>query len=169
MITKWQAALFGLLAGMAAGVAPVSAQVIETVDAEQLEAALSEAGLNPTMLSDSATGAPVANGSAGDFTFFVRALSCSGEPMACENLVFFANFELGRDVSPNDFRTVNNFNDSQVFGRAYVLERQNQVGVDYVIELGGGVTTDHLSENISRWADVISAFVERFREGQSSS
>lgn len=169
MITKWQAALVGLFAGLGLGFASVAAQVIEAVDAEQLEAALSEAGLNPTMLTDSATGAPVANGAAGDFTFFVRALSCSGEPLACENLVFFANFELGRDVSPNDFRTVNNFNDSQVFGRAYVLERQAQVGVDYVIEMGGGVAPEHLAENIGRWADVISAFVESFREGQSSS
>lgn len=169
MITKWQAALFGLFMGLGLCFAPVAAQVIETVDAEQLEAALSEAGLNPTMMSDSATGAPVAHGAAGDITFFVRALSCSGDPMACENLVFFANFELGRDVAPNDYRTVNSFNDSQVFGRAYVLDRQAQVGVDYVIELGGGVTGDHLSENISRWADVISAFVEKFREGQSGS
>lgn len=145
------------------------AQTIDSVDAEQLESALSDAGLNPTMMSDEATGAPVAHGAAGDFSFFVRALSCSGEPSACENLVFFANFELGRAATPQDFRIVNSFNDSQVFGRAYVLERQGQVGVDYVIELGGGVTPAHLAENIGRWADVISAFVDKFREGHSSS
>lgn len=145
------------------------AQTIDSVDADQLEAALSDAGLNPTMMSDEATGTPVAHGAAGDFSFFVRALSCSGEPAACENLVFFANFELGRGATPKDFRIVNSFNDSQVFGRAYVLERQAQVGVDYVIELGGGVTPAHLAENIGRWADVISAFVDKFREGHSSS
>ncbi|MBT8472422.1 MAG: YbjN domain-containing protein, partial [Marinicaulis sp.] len=120
-------------------------------------------------LEDSATGAPVASGQAGEFGFFVRAMSCSGSPAACENLMFFANFELGRAATTNDLRVVNQFNDSQVFGRAYVLEQQNQVGVDYVIELGGGVSQEHLAQNISRWADVISAFVAKFQEGYSAS
>jgi|GEM_PF-1688290 len=146
-----------------------NAQTIGAVNSEQLGAALSAAGLNPTMIEDAATGAPVANGTAGEFGFFVRALSCSGNPPACENLMFFANFELGRSVTPEDFRIINGFNDSQVFGRAYVLESQNQVGVDYVIELGGGVSEEHLAQNISRWADVISAFVAKFQEGAAGS
>lgn len=161
------AAIGGCFAFATASVS--SAQVIDSVHAEQLEAALSEAGLNPTILSDDATGAPVAHGAAGEIAFFVRALDCSGGPPACENLLFFANFELGRAATAQDYRIVNSFNDSQVFGRAYVLERQEQVGVDYVIELGGGVTPEHLAENISRWADVISAFVDKFREGHSGS
>lgn len=149
--------------------AGASAQTIEAVGADRLEAVLNAAGLNPMMMEDAATGTPVASGTAGEFAFFVRALSCSGEPPVCENLVFFANFDLGRAATERDFRIVNNFNDSQVFGRAYVLESQNQVGVDYVIELGGGVTEDHLAQNVSRWADVIAAFVNKFREGHASS
>ncbi len=146
-----------------------AAETVDAVTSDQLTAALSAAGLNPTIIEDAATGAPVASGTAGEFGFFVRALSCSGNPPACENLMFFANFELGRNVSPEDFRIINGFNDSQVFGRAYVLESRNQVGVDYVIELGGGVTEEHLAQNISRWADVISAFVAKFQEGAAGS
>lgn len=149
--------------------ATATAQSIGAVTGEELETALAEAGLSPTMLEDASTGAPVGNGKAGDFTFFVRALDCSGTPAACENLMFFANFDLGRTASAQDFRIVNDFNDSQVFGRAYVLEDADQVGVDYVIELGGGVSKDHLSTNISRWADVIGAFVTEFREGHAGS
>ena len=162
-------AILATAAAVCAVMGAAAAETIEAVSADQLEAALSEAGLSPDMMADAATGAPVANGTAGDFTFFVRALSCSGAPAACENLLFFANFELGRAATSDDYRIVNSFNDSQVFGRAYVLEKHDQVGVDYVIELGGGVTEEHLAENISRWADVINAFVEKFREGQSSS
>ncbi len=138
------------------------------VTADQLESVLADAGLNPDMLADSATGAPVAQGKAGQFGFYVRALSCSGAPKACETLVFFANFKLGRDVAPGDYRIVNSFNDSQVFGRAYVLEGTGEVGVDYVIELNGGVTEEHLSQNIARWADVISAFVSKFQDGEGA-
>jgi hypothetical protein len=153
----------GLLTATAAG------QMISAVTGEQLSQALDSAGLNPTLTQDAATGAPVANGMAGEFAFHVRALSCSGAPAACENLVFFANFDLGRAATAQDFRIINQFNDSQVFGRAYVLESSNQVGVDYVIELGGGVSEDHLAQNVGRWADVISAFVDKFREGATSS
>lgn len=150
-------------------ISPASAETLGAVTAEQLEDVLSAADLSPSMMADSATGAPVAAGQAGQFGFYVRALSCSGAPSACETLVFFANFELGRAATAQDYRIVNSFNDSQVFGRAYVLEGTGEVGVDYVIELGGGVTDEHLSQNISRWADVINAFVQKFQEGAASS
>jgi len=158
-----------LAAGLGLIAASASAQTIGAVTADQLEAALSAAGLNPSMTEDGASGAPVATGRAGEFEFYVRAMDCSGAPIACENLVFFANFPLGRAVTEKDYRIVNSFNDSQMFGRAYILESKGTVGVDYVIELGGGVTEDHLAQNVSRWADVISAFVAKFQEGAASS
>ncbi|WP_165793557.1 YbjN domain-containing protein [Hyphococcus luteus] len=163
------AASFGAAGVLALAPAGAVAQTLDAVTADQLEDALEDAGLSPDMMADEATGAPVAAGKAGQFGFYVRALSCSGAPQACETLVFFANFELGRDVAPSDYRIVNGFNDSQVFGRAYVLEGTSEVGVDYVIELDGGVTEEHLSQNISRWADVISAFVSKFQEGEPTS
>lgn len=147
----------------------VSAQTLSAVTADQLENVLASADLNPSMMADSKTRAPVATGRAGQFDFYVRALSCSGAPTACETLVFFANFKLNRAATANDYRIVNSFNDSQVFGRAYVLEESGEVGVDYVIELGGGVTEEHLSQNIGRWADVIATFVDKFRAGAAAS
>ena len=127
-----KSAAFGAAFGMAlcsgAG-AETGSQLLGSITGDQLESVLSEAGLNPDMMADSATGAPVAQGKAGDFGFYVRALSCSGSPKACETLVFFANFKLGREVGAGDYRIVNSFNDSQVFGRAYVLEGTGEVGV----------------------------------------
>jgi len=143
------------------------AQTVDSVTADSLESVLEGAGLGPSMTEDASSGAPVATGSVGELQFWVRALNCSGAPAACENLIFFANFDLGRSVTATDYRVINNFNDSQVFGRAYIIEKQNQVGVDYVIELGGGVTTEHLTKNISRWADVMAAFVEKFSSGDT--
>lgn len=161
--------VLGAFAAMVLAAPQASAETLDAVTADQLENVLTAADLSPNMMSDAQTGAPVAAGQAGDFGFYVRALSCSGAPSACETLVFFANFELGRAVTASDYRIVNSFNDSQVFGRAYVLEGTGEVGVDYVIELGGGVTDAHLLQNISRWADVINAFVQRFQEGAASS
>lgn len=145
------------------------AQTKNALNADEIEAVLTGAGLAPKMIEDAATGAPVAQGTAGQILFFVRAVDCSGRPVACGNLIFFANFDLGRAVTPNDYRVINGFNDKQVFGRAYILETQNKVGVDYVIDLGGGVTMDHLTGNVARWTDIISAFMDSFRAGQGSS
>ncbi|MEO1135992.1 MAG: YbjN domain-containing protein, partial [Pseudomonadota bacterium] len=81
-------------------------------------------------------------------------------------LMFFAEFELGRDETPGDYRIVNGFNDQQVFGRAFVLPKVDKVGVDYVIELGGGVSEKHLTENVGRWADVLAEFLTTFQAGE---
>lgn len=155
-----------LLAASAASSA--AAQMVSEVTADELESALSSAGLSPTMAEDAASGAPVAAGKLGETIFWVRAMGCGGTPAACENLMFFANFDLGRGVTPKDYTVINNYNESKVFGRAYIIESEAQVGVDYVIELGGGVSMDHLSQNIARWADVVAAFIESFRAGYQS-
>ena len=83
---------FGMALAGGAGAQSGSA-TLSGVTADQLESVLAEAGLSPDMMADSATGAPVAQGKAGQFGFYVRALSCSGSPKACETLVFFANFK----------------------------------------------------------------------------
>lgn len=166
VLSKWLAAI-AAAAAISAGAA--AAQNLDAVTADELKAALDEAGLSPTMSEDTSNGWPVASGKLGEIVFWVRALDCSGAPLACENLLFFANFDLGRSVVQNDYAVINSFNDSKLFGRAYLIEAQSQVGVDYVIDLGGGVSKDHLSQNIARWADVVAAFIDTFRAGQASS
>lgn len=156
-------------AALVASLGPAAAQSKSGVTAAELETILKDSGLSASLIEDAATGAPVANVQAGAVQFWIRALDCSGAPKACSTLVFFANFELGRAAAPADFETVNRFNDSQVFGRAYLIPARNQVGVDYVIELDGGVTMDHISSNIARWADVINAFIGHFSNGAGTS
>lgn len=146
-----------------------AAQTKSAVTAAELEQILSGAGLAVKVIEDASTRAPVAHVQAGGVQYWVRALDCSGAPKACSTLVFFANFELGRTAVANDYEVINRFNDSQVFGRAYLIPGRNQVGVDYVIELDGGVSMDNITRNIGRWADVINAFIGHFSEGQRSS
>ena len=146
---------------------PGMAANMSALTGAEIEAALSEAGLDVEMLEDAASGNPVANAVMGDIRFWVRALDCADG--ACSTLVFFANFSLGRPVEDSDYRIINRFNDRNVFGRAFVLDSADEVGVDYVIELDGGVSMDNVSANISRWADVISAFIDHFRAGAGSS
>lgn len=161
--------------GIAAAIAalallsPAVAQNKSAVTAADLEAIISGAGLAVRVMEDADTRAPVAQVDAGAVQYFVRALDCSGDPKACSTLVFFANFELGRKAAAADYETINRFNDSQVFGRAYLIPGRNQVGVDYVIELDGGVSMDNITGNVARWSDVINAFISHFSRGEPSS
>jgi hypothetical protein len=149
--------------------APAEAQLKTALTAEEIGAALSAAGLPAEITEDAQTRNPVASVQAGSIQFWVRALDCKGAPKACSTLMMFANFELGRDVSPKDFQTVNAFNDRQVFGRAYLLPQRKEVGVDYVIELDGGVASDHIAKNIARWVDVIDSFIGHFKSEAAGS
>jgi len=161
-------AAVGLLCALAA-IQPAAAQTRSALTAEDIGAVLKAAGLQAEVIEDARTGAPVASVQAGQVQFWVRALDCAGAPKACSTLIFFANFELGRAPTAKDYETVNGFNDRQVFGRAYLLPARGEVGVDYVIELEGGVAADHISKNIARWVDVIDAFIAHFSAGAAGS
>jgi hypothetical protein len=160
-MTRPRLAAFAAVA-LALAAPGAAAETKSALTAGEILGVLADAGLAPQASSDVATGAPVFFGRAGDIVFVVRALDCGGAPPACENLLFIANFDLGREVTPDDFVVINKFNDSQLFGRAYVLPAQAQVGVEYVIELGGGVSPDHIAQNVARWANIISAFIGNF-------
>jgi hypothetical protein len=158
-----------LIAAMSLAATPVFAQTKTALTGEELGAVLTGAGLQANVIEDAKTGAPVATATAGSIEFWVRGLECGGAPKACSTLMFFANFELGREAAAADYKTVNAFNDRQVFGRAYLLPAKNLVGVDYVMELQGGVAPGHISANVARWADVIDAFIAHFSSEEAGS
>lgn len=164
-----QRLIVAVACAMVASTASAAAQSKAAVTGAELEAILGDAGIAAQVIEDAATGAPVAHAQSGAVQFWVRALDCVGAPKACSTLVFFANFELGRATAAKDYEVVNRFNDSQVFGRAYLLPGRNQVGVDYVIELDGGVSMNNIANNIARWTHVIDAFIGHFREGAGTS
>lgn len=156
-----------LSAGPAAAQNLTAAQNVTAMTPEDIAGALEAAGLSPEPFDDAAGGAPVIRASAGEIVFWTRGFDCSGD--ACSTLMLFANFEIGRAVTANDFRVINRYNESRVFGRAYAIEADRSIGVDYVIELDGGVSPDNVSGNIARWMDVIDAFIANFREGPGES
>ena len=158
------------LAALAGTAGAEERDVREALTARQIADALAEAGLSPTMIKDRATGNPVATGSLdGGLVFVARAMECRGVPKRCAQVVLFANFDLGREVGAGDFEVVNAFNEGNVNGRAYVLDGRDQVGVDYVIDLTGGVTAEHVASKLSRWPGVVGDFKEEMIAAQTGS
>ncbi len=148
---------------------PANTTFADSLTAEQIGTALEEAGFDVTMSEDRDSGHPVARGNIGNLVFIVRAMDCDGSPLACRQLLLFANFDLGREITDRDFRIVNGFNDSAMDGRAYVLERTNQIGIDFIIDLSGGVSNNHIAHRLSRWEGVIATFIDQFTKAQTGS
>jgi hypothetical protein len=160
----------GLVLALAVALGSAAADtrpVQESISAAEMREMMERAGLNPTILNDKATGSPVATGQADGMVFVVRALDCAGVPVRCGQLLLFANFDLGRDVTDDDFRIVNAFNESNVNGRAYVLEGKSQIGVDFIIDMTGGVTGEHVGSRLGRWPGVIRDFKQEMLDAQT--
>jgi len=156
----------GLLAAAAlAEAAPATAQedpptIVSDVSGAELENILQISGFSAQLTADEG-GNPALLAEVDSVRFIVRTFGCSdAEAPRCDQLMFFANFDLGREVTEDDFRTINNYNDSNVFGRGYVLENSGRVGVDLVVNLRGGVTVEHFIENLRVWIAVLEAFAE---------
>lgn len=104
-----------------------------------------------------------------DITGFITLKDCTeGTPERCKTLIFYANFDLGREILAKDSEVVNTYNDTKILGRAYFLEfsepDSDQVGVDFRISLKGGVTREHLVQESLNWGTILNNFVEFFRE-----
>lgn len=66
---------------------------------------------------------------------------------------------------------LNSYNDKNVIGRAYYLEKpdqdnNDQIGIDFRISLNGGVTREHLTLETKKWDEVIDKFVETYKNQQ---
>ncbi len=130
-------------------------------------AALSAAGMTATVSEQKVKGASWVKGEmksgGGDVVFWVRPSGCNGTPPACSALILFANFDLGREATRSDYDIANKYNDTHEFGRAYVLAKEKRIGVDYVVELGGGVASGYVGQRLKRWSAVVTSFVEHFK------
>jgi len=143
---------------------PVRGEVMENISLADLDSVLTDAGFNPEMSVDDNGRHLAASMKAQGYNFDVRGRDCVDGH--CAILVFFANFDLERPIEFADFKTINKYNDDFYRGRAYVLEKEQQIGIDMVVDLRGGVERDHILVNASRYLEIIQDFVKLFRESQ---
>jgi len=144
---------------------PALAETKSTVNLSELEQILIAAGLEPEMEVSENDNEPYALVTANGYNFDVRAKQCI--PEGCQVILFFSNFDLGRDITQKDYRAVNTYNDSNLHGRAYVYEAKKRVGIDFVLDLRGGVDTAYIQLNARRFPGLVQEFVDHFRDAMS--
>ncbi|MBY0420665.1 MAG: YbjN domain-containing protein [Parvularculaceae bacterium] len=168
-------AAFAAIIFAAAAPVAAAAEVKSALTGEEIASVLSEAGLEAAAMEDAASKSPVFKIMSEDGgEFWVRTLDCKGTPTACSTLVLFRNFSLREGVaSAMHYEIVNAYNERKLSGRAYVLKGtgpggDDQVGVDYVVELDGGVSTEHVARRIKLWSEIVRAFIQEFQAGRAA-
>jgi len=172
---KFSPAFIALVFFMAAGIAPAtqafqgrSDEIISSTTAGEMVVLLKSFGWEAEITTDNAGGPDAVQITFNGYTSWLRLKDCpDNAPSQCGSLMFFSNWDLGRDVTQADMVKLNKYNDVNVVGRTYFIDKNgpkgDQVGIDFVISIKGGVTRQHLIQEVEHWDDIIDKFVETFR------
>ncbi|MCP5431998.1 MAG: YbjN domain-containing protein [Alphaproteobacteria bacterium] len=161
-------ALVTALSGAAA--AEDTSSVYKDISAAELQRLLTIAGVESVAGSDK-NGNPIIYAQAGDTQFVVRTFECargtsgSGEnALRCQRMQYQARFELPTPPSRAD---MNAFNQTWVFGKAYVTDN-GLAAIEYPVNLTMGVTEANLVHNFVLWVSILEEFIAHLSHSQTS-
>lgn len=130
--------------------------IYEDISGPEIKRLLAAAGIESTLSSDR-YGQPLITARAGDTAFVVRTFECgvrNGETR-CNRMQYRASFDL---QSPPSRASMNAFNRTWVFGKAYVSE-DGLAAIEYPLNLTLGVTEDNLVHNFALWVVILEEFI----------
>lgn len=140
---------------------PAFADTKTHLTTDDFDLILRAAGFTPDLIIDEDTSEPFASMDHGGYKFSARGKECTAQ--GCTQILFFANFDMDRDITLSDYRALNSYNDNNVLGRAYAVEKEQRIGIDFVVDLAGGVSTDHIRLGAQAFPELIVEFVEAYR------
>ena len=146
---KWLIPAMALL-GLAA---PAHAQMVRAQDPQSLVSAMQSAGLRATLGVDR-VGDPKIDSSVGGSNFTVFFYNCTAHK-DCATIQFHSAWDL---KSPVSLETINAWNSSQRFGRAY-LDKEGDPRLEMDIDLDdGGMSRALFLDNLEFWETVLGKF-----------
>ena len=101
--------------------------------------------------------------------FIMRLIECdTPKTESCTTLAIFANFveEEGQKVSASDKAKINQYNENEVFGRAYFSSDGTSLGIDMVISIEGGVTETYFKAQLENWTTALGTFLSQLADPQ---
>ena len=96
-----------------------------------------------------------------DINATVRLGNC-GDDGRCGYVMMFATFDLGVPADKEVFDKTNFYNDSYPFGRAFILDNEDEaasdiVGIDYTVDLSNEANFD--TDDLETFKSVLDAYV----------
>jgi hypothetical protein len=147
------------------------AQVNYTITPEQVAAVMRKSGFKTKILPDKHK-----EGEKPSWTiegrdkqpFFmgsdVRACDADGYPKGCLGIRFYASMELDKDDLATARRTADRYNREYYIGKAYVSDDGKSLYFENYLMIDGGVTTDHIEQNLDNFLAAYDVMVEVFQE-----
>ncbi len=102
-------------------------------------------------------------------SFVMRLIECdTPKAEACTTLAIFANFveDEGQKVTAADKVKINQYNENEVFGRAYFSSDDTSLGIDMVISIEGGVTEAYFKAQLENWTSALGTFLSQLADPQ---
>lgn len=121
------------------------------VTADEVVTALASEGL-PVDLGEDFLGDPEIDSSIGDTPFSILFFDCAGE--VCQSIIFSAFYFTNGEISLD---TVNDWNNNNIFGQAYIDE-DNDPALDMAVSASGGISVANLRHNVRRWREAVEEF-----------
>lgn len=125
--------------------------VMEGVTIAQMEEIMGKAGYQAKVGVDSEN-MPIIDSKASGMSFWVYFYNCEGEPKKCRRVQFQTSFKT--DMAMQDKAL--DWNNKKVAGRA--ANSKDNTYFDYMVDCGGGITADNLSQNLERFDSLMSEF-----------
>jgi hypothetical protein len=149
---KWALAALAW-AWASAGALPAQAQMVRAQDPGTLVAALQGAGYAATLGTDK-VGDPMITSGVGGTTFQIFFYNCT-DNRDCATVQFHSGYDL---TSAPGLDTINTWNRSQRFGRAY-LDAEDDPILEMDLDLDdGGLSTLLFIDNVEFWTVVLANF-----------
>ena len=102
-------------------------------------------------------------------SFIMRLIDCQSEKAeACTTLAIFANFveDDGKTITDGDKTKINQYNENEVFGRAYYSADGTALGVDMVVSIEGGTTDAFVKAQLVNWTEALGTFLQQLADPQ---
>jgi hypothetical protein len=142
-----------LAAGLFAIAAPAAAENVRPQDPGSLVRALQAGGYQAKLGTDK-VGDPMITSAASGTTFQIFFYNCTAHK-ECATVQFHSGYDFNK---PLPLETINAWNSSQRFGRAY-LDKENDPILEMDVDLDdGGVTPLLFIDNMEFWASVLPKF-----------
>ena len=100
-------------------------------------------------------------------SFIMRLIGCESKKSEnCTTLAIFANFleGEGQKITAEDKAKINQYNENEVFGRAYFSEDETSLGIDTVISIEGGATDAYVKAQLSNWKRALGRFLSQLAD-----
>ena len=104
-------------------------------------------------------------------SFIMRLIGCETKKSEkCTTLAIFANFleEDGQKISADDKVKINQYNENEVFGRAYFSEDETSLGIDTVISIEGGATDAYVKAQLENWKRALGRFLSQLADDDAA-